>query len=894
MLALFDKPVTNSNPRTKSSPNSPPAPQTNPKSFSSRKRPPPSSTPSSVLTTSNVISTVVQKTFPKNLGTYTGKVLLQNPDKSLMIFWNDPTGNLSRYIDDNPGCVRMSYSEYTSLLSSNKKNLQKSSQTTNSTFSLIIQIISHLKLLPHSLLLHPLSCLNKTFRKSFHTYVTSLSLPRKHISFSTFFKYFPLKIKGFRSRSTGFVQSANEGYLEYVKEIGLSKTEEAFRVNDVERLISRFKNLQSLEGPLIIYSTSNLFTPQALSFVKKGIRSLAVRGRESNIVIKNCLKWGINNFREFVLNQFEDIEVLEILEQYVPMECIRGCVERFKNLKRLSLGGVEVGEVWRIFKGLERLEILKFRECGLCCFTKEECDSFHETFKPSDENSKPLVKCDLTSITFESCYLGLDASSPPSSSNDEDDYLKNTNSILLKTVINHFEKLKTITITGPGNDEQTPNPSPYKLRSFPTWIPDKPCRSIYLESLNVSGHDFSGEDFAQVTVGVEELEGLREINFSDNRWKGKVKKSFLYKLEGLERITMHSNDLEGSLGSSFWKSKPKLRYLDLSLNMLSGVLSSSLSFCENLCTLKLEHNEFEGAVPSEIGDCKSLKTCNLSYNSFDLSLINWRGVQTSKTLKNLDLRSNTHSINENWYKDSLFRTNGVNGVRRRMMCFAQTFKKTEKTTILVLNDTMSHHRVDGTLYKTPGPAFRSEEEVEREKRMMREVRGIKGLFPKGWKVEPKFEEGKEGKWKGFEVTCYGAEGEEVVFKTVKSAKKYLEKLKGRYEEVKILDKEEEEEMVEMEEEEEEEEEEEVEEEEVIPEKEEMKKKKKKKKFEVIAAPVVSNGPFQNNYLPSKEEIEKMTPLELSRWRAEERKQRNRASATAALDEKKKKKKKKNH
>lgn len=65
-----------------------------------------------------------------------------------------------------------------------------------------------------------------------------------------------------------------------------------------------------------------------------------------------------------------------------------------------------------------------------------------------------------------------------------------------------------------------------------------------------------------------------------------------------------------------------------------------------------------------------------------------------------------------------------------MMCFAQTFKKTEKTTILVLNDTMSHHRVDGTLYKTPGPAFRSEEEVEREKRMMREVREVKGLFPK--------------------------------------------------------------------------------------------------------------------------------------------------------------------
>lgn len=31
------------------------------------------------------------------------------------------------------------------------------------------------------------------------------------------------------------MQSANEGYLEYVKEIGLSKAEEAFRVNDVER-----------------------------------------------------------------------------------------------------------------------------------------------------------------------------------------------------------------------------------------------------------------------------------------------------------------------------------------------------------------------------------------------------------------------------------------------------------------------------------------------------------------------------------------------------------------------------------------------------------------------------------------------------------------------------------
>lgn len=80
-----------------------------------------------------------------------------------------------------------------------------------------------------------------------------------------------------------------------------------------------------------------------------------------------------------MLNQFEDIEVLEILEQYVPMECIRGCVERFKNLKRLSLGGVEVGEVWRIFKGLERLEVLKFMECGLCCFTKEVRSDRDET-----------------------------------------------------------------------------------------------------------------------------------------------------------------------------------------------------------------------------------------------------------------------------------------------------------------------------------------------------------------------------------------------------------------------------------------------------------------------------------------------------------------------------------
>ncbi|GMH52902.1 hypothetical protein TL16_g01332, partial [Triparma laevis f. inornata] len=54
-----------------------------------------------------------------------------------------------------------------------------------------------------------------------------------------------------------------------------------------------------------------------------------------------------------------------------------------------------------------------------------------------------------------------------------------------------------------------------------------------------------------------------------------------------------------------------------------------------------------------------------------------------------------------------------------------------------------------------------------------------------------------------------------------------------------------------------------------------------REVEEIAAPVISNGPFQNNYLPSEEEIEKMTSLELSQWRAEERKKRNRASAAAS-------------
>ena len=207
--------------------------------------------------------------------------------------------------------------------------------------------------------------------------------------------------------------------------------------------------------------------------------------------------------------------------------------------------------------------------------------------------------------------------------------------------------------------------------------------------------------------------------------------------------------------------------------MFSGTLNGDIGACSDLKTAKLEHNEFSGDVPKEIGDCENLRYCSLSNNDFNLATVPFRRLQQSPKLQLLDLRANSGKIDENWYKDELFRTNGVDGVKRRMMCFEQRFKETQASTILVVNDTFVHARVDGHLYESAGPKYMTEAEEKQETRNRIKARDTKKLFPEDWEVESHFTK-NGGRYK---ITCF--KPKKIVFRAITDALNHLENLQRK-------------------------------------------------------------------------------------------------------------------
>ncbi|XP_051220443.1 uncharacterized protein [Lolium perenne] len=109
------------------------------------------------------------------------------------------------------------------------------------------------------------------------------------------------------------------------------------------------------------------------------------------------------------------------------------------------------------------------------------------------------------------------------------------------------------------------------------------------------------------------LQELTFADFSDNNFRGLLPIE-IFNLSALSNgLDLSRNYFVGPLPPEVG-GLTQLAQLDLSWNNLSGSLPNSLSNCQNIIGLWLEHNSFNGSIPSSVSKMRGLELLNLSKN----------------------------------------------------------------------------------------------------------------------------------------------------------------------------------------------------------------------------------------------------------------------------------------
>ena len=468
--------------------------------------------------------------------------------------------------------------------------------------SLILNLVVSSGMLTHNAAIYPLSCTCKTLRRALHPFVKDVVMRRWDLLNDQLAVHFPRRLL-LNKRKRGNVyetKTDDNGQLKYVEYLPMVATitlttaqstqaendTEYFRVNDIVRLIRRFKKLRTLNGAYRIYPTDPLLPDEHDVRVRAKAAVIAVSvfgyqgGRRSNRA------WDWQAYKTLVLGQFPNVEKLDLSRmddyQYVSFPSIRRFVYCYPGLKMLRLLTVEVDGLQELFERLGELEDLKVTATQ---------DMFRTLTSAIDENSGAISNAGEPGNPGPSTSVSINGNILPLHSSDSSD-LSNPN-----------DPSGSGNPSTPGNAGSNSSSGlargplhAFAASSVPLSAgPVKP--NVSLKTLDLSGCNSSDEgNLNRLRPIFESFRNICSLDLSENGLGGSIP-FFLAKLTTLEKLNLSMNKFGGVVPSELGNSLINLNYINLSCNSLEGGVPESFTNLKDLQYMSLHSNSLRGELP---------------------------------------------------------------------------------------------------------------------------------------------------------------------------------------------------------------------------------------------------------------------------------------------------------
>lgn len=164
-------------------------------------------------------------------------------------------------------------------------------------------------------------------------------------------------------------------------------------------------------------------------------------------------------------------------------------------------------------------------------------------------------------------------------------------------------------------------------------------RAVVNNDADTRGGD---EATTRATENISILEGLKELDLSDNKITGSIPAE-VGNLTTLTNLNLSDNNISGTIPSSVG-NLTNLTNLDLGENSISGSIPPEIGNLKELKSLNLGSNNLSGNIPKEVGNLSMLETLDISSNALTGGL--------PATITNLEKLENL-SVNDNKLTESV-------------------------------------------------------------------------------------------------------------------------------------------------------------------------------------------------------------------------------------------------